>query len=241
MCFRNATLTTSRPRRQTARLRKRSRGVLTLVLLLLQLPAWSSDWVMPGLSAQWIARDMTLNGVPASMRALSGNVRLHDVLRFYRSAWRGALDERVEGDWHVLASRQRDRFVSVRLRSIGHGVEGVLTVSLDPGRATPSLESSILVPPGLVRLAHQAFRDGGERGENLTLMSSRSVAYERQAFVSAYRGEGWTLIEDRAAGSVSEGHIVQFAQGKQSLRVVIYRDPSLAEGQTLVLISAHSS
>lgn len=196
---------------------------------------------MPGLSAQWIARDMTLNGVPASMQALSGSVSLSEVLRYYRSTWRGALDERVEGEWHVLATRQRDRFASLRLRPVGLGVEGVLTVSLDPGRAAPSLESSILVPPGLVRLAHQEFRDGAERGENLTLMSSRSVAYERQAFVSAYRGEGWTLIEDRKAGSVTDGHIIQFVQGKRSLRVVLYREATLAEGRTLVLVTKHSS
>ena len=44
-----------------------ARRLPLLVLgLCLVLPAWPGDWVMPGLSAQWIARDMAINGVPAS-------------------------------------------------------------------------------------------------------------------------------------------------------------------------------
>lgn len=194
---------------------------------------------MPGLSAQWIAQDLTINGLPASIRSVQGRLPLAEVLRYYRQHWAGRIDERVEGEWHVLATRHRDRFVSLRLRESGNGVQGVLTDSRDPASAVPKLDSTLSVPPGLVRLSHQVFRDGPARGENLTLMSSRSVAYERQAFDALYRGEGWVRIEDRAARSVTDAHVLQFLRGKQNARIVLYRDPALADGNTLILLTAH--
>ena len=194
---------------------------------------------MPGMSAQWIAKDVTINGLPASMRSVQVSLPLSEVLRYYRQQWAGRIDERVEGQWHVLATRHRDRFVSLRLRASGNSVQGILTDSRDPDSAVPGLDSALPVPPGLVRLSHQVFRDGPARGENLTLMSSRSVAYERQAFDAIYRGEGWVNIEDRAAHTVADAHVLQFLRGKQSARIVFYRDPALADGNTLILLTAH--
>lgn len=215
-----------------------SRIVVALAGLLLLGSVQASDRIMPGLTAKWIAKDMVINGVPASMQSIEGRVRLDDVLRYYRNAWEGRLDERVEGNWRVLATRDRRQFVSLRLRSGGPGVEGVLTVSLDPSLATPNVASELLVPAGLVRLAHQSFRDPGVDGENLTLMSHRSVAYERQAFESLYRSDGWSSIENRATQSVYDGRVMQFLRGKQQVRVVLYRDPALANGNTLILVSS---
>jgi len=214
-------------------------AVALLLGLMPAAPSWADDWVMPGLTTQWIARDMDINGVPASMRTVRGNRTLDEVLRYYRQQWAGAIDERTEGDWHVVATRQRKQFVSLRLRQSGMGVHGVLTTSLDPGMASPGLRSKLPVPPGLTRLAHQAFRDGGTRGENLTLMSSRSVAWERQAFAALYRSDGWIRVEDRVTRAVRNGHVLQFLRGKQQVRIVLYRDPELADGNTLILVTAH--
>lgn len=218
--------------------------VIALLLGLLSIAplkamAAAADWAMPGLATQWIARDMELNGVPATMRTVRSHRPLAEILRYYRRQWAGAIDERIEGEWHVLATRQRKQFVTLRLRQSGTQVHGVLTVSLDPGVASPSLKSTIPVPPGIERLAHQAFRDEGARGENLTLMSRRSVSYERQSFAALYQNGGWTRIEDRATRTVPDGHVLQFLRGKEQIRIVLYRDPDLANGRTLILVSAH--
>ena len=69
------------------------------------------------------------------------------------------------GEWHVLSTRQRDRFASLRIRAHGGGVEGVLTTSVDPADALPDLSSRLPVPPGLKPLARQRFRDSGSQGE----------------------------------------------------------------------------
>lgn len=214
------------------------RIALTALALLATVPAWADD-LMPGLSAQWIARDMELNGVPASMRSVSGSLPLVEVLRHYRRQWDGALLERRQGEWHVLATRRHGRFLSLRVRGTDTGVDGVLTDSLDPGSASPSLESTLPVPPGLERLAHQTFRDHGSRGENLTLMSRRSVAFERQAFLSLYENDGWVRAADRATLAVPDGHVLELLRGKEQLRIVLYRDPGLAQGRTLILVTAH--
>ena len=217
-----------------------SRVICLLMLTCLVPQAIAGDTLMPGLSAQWIARDMTINGVPTDMRSVRGTVALDRLLQYYRREWAGELDERVEGDWHVLATRQRGRFISLRVRSAGNGVDGILTSSIDPAEATPSLASRLPVPSSLERLAHQAFRDGGARGENLTLAGSRSVAFERQAFDSLYRSQGWLRVEDRTTRTVADGHILQFVRGKESVRIVLYRDPALLDGRTLILVTAHS-
>lgn len=207
------------------------------LLLLACTAARAEQLIMPGLSAQWVAEDMTLNGIPASMRTVAGSMPLVDVLRYYRRLWAGELQERIEGEWRVLAIRQRDRFITLRLQSAGVGVEGVLTVSADPSSHQASLDSDFPVPRGLTRLAHQSFRDGSLYGENLTLMSGRSVAYERQAFDALLRGQGWTLAEDRVATTVPDAHVMHFVRAKQQARVFIYRDPELANGNALILVT----
>ena len=219
-----------------------------LLFLLLAAPFARADaWVMPGLEAQWIARDMTLNGVPASMRSLHGRRSLADVLTYYRRLGErlcthpctDSVHEYRQGVWHVLAMKQRGTFASLRLRSVDGGVHGVLTTSADPATARVNLSSELPVPSGLTSLSHQSFRDRASGGENLTLLSPRSVAYERQAFVALYQNDGWTPAEDRAAKTVPDGHVLQFLRGKEQVRVVLYRDPGLASGRTLILVSAH--
>jgi len=199
----------------------------------------AADLVMPGLTTQWIAQDMRLNGLPASMRTVQGDRPLAEVLNYYRRLWSGAIDERRNGEWHVLATRQRNEFISLRLQASAGGVRGVLTVSADPATVAASLDSPLPVPSGITRVSHQAFRDKGSEGENLTLISRRSVAWERQAFVSLYLGEGWAHTEDRVAQSVPDGHVLQFLRGKEQVRVLLYRDPDLADAQTLILVTAH--
>ena len=215
------------------------RIALIALALISTAPAAADEWLMPGLTAQWIARDMDLNGVPASMRTVRGDKPLAEVLSYYRRLWAGDVHERRQGEWHVLATRQHERFTSLRIRRSGAGVRGILTTSLDPEVASPNLESTLPVPHGLQSLSHQTFRDHGSRGENLTLMSSRSVAYERQAFVSLYEGDNWRRAEDRGTRTVPDGHVLQFLRGKEQVRVVLYRDPDLSDGRTLILVTAH--
>ena len=219
--------------------RRQQTIIALLVIVLLAAPALA-DPLMPGLSAQWIARDMTINGVPTSIRSVHGDLKPEDVLRYYRKEWAGRLDERVEGEWRVLATRHRDRFISLRLRSTSNSVQGILTDSLDPAKATPSLASPLPIPHGLETLSRHTFTDGGIQGENLTLASRRSVAFERQAFASTFRLDGWTRMEDRAAQTVSNGHILNFVRRKESVRIVLYRDPALLDGRTLILVTAYS-
>lgn len=199
--------------------------------------ARADELIMPGLKAQWIAEDMTLNGLPASMRTLQGDVALVDVLGYYRTLWAGELHERIDGDWRVLATRKRDRFISLRLQSAGVGVRGVMTVSADPTNRMATLDSDFPTPPGLTRLAHQTFRDGSLYGENITLMSRRGVAYESQAFRALLAGAGWTLAEDRAAATVPDAQVMHFVRAKQQARVFIYRDAELANGKALILVT----
>ena len=216
-----------------------TRSFVVVFVLLLSGTVFADDWLMPGLTAQWIAKDMTMNGVPASIREVRGQRPLDEVLTYYRRHWAGRIDERRDGDWHTLATMHGDRFASLRLRDTGSGVHGTLTVSLDPALAAADLSTRVPIPPGLTRLASQTFEDRGSSGENLTLMSPRDIAYERQAFASLYSGDGWTRTEDRAMRSVTEGHVLQFLHGKDQVRVVLYRDPALARGRTLILVSAH--
>ncbi|MGI9236443.1 MAG: hypothetical protein ACR2QZ_03560 [Woeseiaceae bacterium] len=215
------------------------RAIALLLALMCVAPSQADEWVMPGLTTQWIARDMDINGVPASMRTVRGARSLDEVLRYYRHHWAGAIDERVEGEWHVVATRQHEQFVSLRLQQFGTGVRGVLTTSLNPGVASPGLQSTLPIPPGLTRLAHQSFRDDGARGENLTLMSPRGIAYERQAFATLYQSGGWVRVEDRATRAARDGHVLQFLRSKEHIRIVLYRDPELADGNTLILVTAH--
>lgn len=210
-----------------------------LISILLATPVQARDWLMPGLSTEWIARDMHLNGVPASIRSVSGRRSLDQVLDYYRRQWAGRIAIRRAGSWRVLAMKSGTQFASLRIRSLGAGVQGVLTVSLDPDRATPTLDSELRIPSGLERLSHQVFNDPGSQGENLTLMSRRSVVFERQAFCALYQTDGWTMLEDRPTSSVRGGHVLTFLRAKEQVRVVLYSDTELAEGRTLILVTAH--
>ena len=55
---------------------------IAVCALLLSSTAFADDWLMPGLTAQWIAKDMTMNGVPASIREVRGQRSLDEVLTY---------------------------------------------------------------------------------------------------------------------------------------------------------------
>lgn len=199
--------------------------------------AQATSLVMPELEATWIAQDMTLNGLPVSMRALKGSVPASRVLAYYRKRWGKRLLQRRDRGWHLLAAEEGGKFVSLRLRPVGGGVEGVLTVSPKPDEHVGSVASDFPVPNGLTRLSRQTFNDRGVRGENLTLMSPRSVAFEREAFTSRLLAEGWRVDYERAAASVPNGHIGYFSKARRSATVLVYRDAELGNGNTFIYVS----
>ncbi len=178
-----------------------------------------------GFTGQWIAEDLRLNGVRASLRSFRGPGETDRVVAHYRDAWQrgaGAVVRR-HGDWRVVATRDQDHFLSVHVHAMRDGVEGVVVVSEVPDPHTAPQSGNLPVPPSWLLLGRQEFVDRGRRAETVTLLSRQNVTGARIALVSAFERNGWRVVRDTAAQTLPDGYVLELRNGRRYARVFIAR------------------
>lgn len=196
------------------------------------------EWVAPGLTAQWVSKDMTNNGVPMSVRALSGSIGLAATLAYYQRQWPAAKTRRYDG-WTVISVAEGGAFTSVTLRGANLGCEGFLVQSARPDqvrRQTAAGRSTVPLPHGVRVIAHQAYDDGGSTGESFTLASHQQPSTLSINFHHALRGAGWELIGAKPMTTVSNGSVAEYQHATGLIKLFIHRDSRAYDDQSLILL-----
>ena len=194
--------------------------------------------LMPGTQHSWIAREMTLNGVPSSIRQLQSERPLKEVVAHYEQSLAEENDvaRHRQGESTVLATRLRGHFVSLQLTDSTFGTEGWLVISAEPAEHDAQVESRLPLPPAFTVVSHQRHLDQSPPAETLTLSSRQSVGVARAALVATMTGAGWELRQDLPSQRRRAARSLVFTKQGDTVSGFIAADESWAE-ETLILLT----
>lgn len=214
---------------------------IALLFQLLALHA-TADYVppiMPGLTAEWIARDVTHNGVAMRMQRLQGRVSVAMVGNHYQELWRDSgyrVRVRRSGGWRQYSIQPGKEFVTLMLRATQSGSEGYLTVSELPGSTSRVESSRVPLPSGVRVIARQTHDDGPKTAETLTLASYQQPTALAIGFHNALTASGWVRQSAGPARTVDSGYVAHYGGDDGLIKLFVHRDPAHYEGQSLVLL-----
>ncbi len=195
--------------------------------------------LMRKLEATWIAQEMTQQGVPMSIRAISGSVSAANVVEYYRQQWANAGAKplvETDAEWLIVATELDGSFISVRVKQDGHGSTGFISVSRDPAEYPYAGVTRIPIPQSFGIISHRTYVDGGVNAETITLSSKQGLGYERAAVVATLEFEGWTLVKNRRFKGAKQGFFLEFRRNRESVHVYLVTDRQW-RGHTLGLVT----
>lgn len=191
-----------------------------------------------------IAPELSFNGTPMRIRVLQVSRPYAEVLAQSRH-WLGT--ERVERDvqgWNVLALKQGDRLITLRLRPDG--------ASRTTGTLSEALLSSVqhrrfdefALPSGTRIASTVSTVDAGRHSRLHTFFNSQSIGANLDYFRSALYARGYRMTHDAPDGKgLSEGRSLWFSSPQGDALLVVTRlgrDPGRS-GTTAITLNLLSS
>jgi len=194
--------------------------------------------LMPKVKGQWVSESMTLNGVPATVRAFKGPVRVDAVVAYYERLWQDSegVVTRRRKEWHIVATKQDGRFVSLHVRADGRGSEGMIVVSADPAEYLDAPGTKFPLPPEIHVLSRQSFFDAGMLAETITLRGKGTVTEAAMSMESQLARANWQLISRGPASTHHDAVIMEFRRDKDHARIFVARDRQWGS-ETFILVT----
>lgn len=196
---------------------------------------------MPNTRQVWIAKNIELDGVPASVRSIFHRDSVEQIIAYYQQAWShyGPVHIGKTNQHPVIATQYRDKFVSLQLESGVDGTYGVLIVSETPIPGTVN-DVRIPLPSNVMVLNTQTHQDGLKDAQTVTLHSSGSVERVSAELVDKWRTHGWTLLRKTPFKHMQQGREVRMKKGNERLLAYIAQDKRW-NNSTLAFVISQSS
>jgi hypothetical protein len=180
----------------------------------------------PGAEAQWVARDMSYNGLPMTIRTFRVNTRIERVLEHYERRWQREYRDaevlrRQRDGWNEIFVHTGGQFLSVRMRRKLGTVQGYITASADPRTVEPERSTELALPEGVRMLTRQTYRDGGRRAQNLMLASDRGMRTTAERFDRTLADAGWSITASRASQADGGGYHREYQRGGHHLVIQV--------------------
>jgi hypothetical protein len=224
--------------------------ILTLALVVWALPTQAEQLIrktsaLPDLAAppqgtaQWIARNMRMNGLPMTLKAFQSQLSPEAVLGHYESQLKSSSSHEthrlMKSPWHVLMFRSHDHFITVHARAASAGSEGTILVSpaLDP--ALLRIRSDFPRPPTARIVNLQEYDDAGMRSEHISLSSDRTPFLEAQAFSQLLIRDGWTMTDTRPTHETHRGFVLEAQREAEHALLVIIPDTARPASTAIVI------
>lgn len=194
--------------------------------------------LMPNTKQTWIAKRMNMNGVPTSIRQIENTQPLQRVIEHYKQSWsdQSEVIERRQDEWQILLTKMKDNFISLHLKSKGHGTEGMLMVSGDPQHYIDSAQTRLPLSPAFKILSRQEHMDSDGDAETITMSSTDGVAMVRSSLLSTLSADGWKTVYDKPATHIGTAHSLRLSRSRDHIKVFIGADPEWSE-DTLILLT----
>lgn len=209
-----------------------------LLLLSSSASAWVSVEKPPRATLEWVAQDMTYNGVPTRIRYLRTKSAPDDVLRFYREQWtedgQRRYVENAPGPWKSISRAIDGFFVTVQVRGAADGgAEGY--ISQRPLKAPPAaaLGQGFALPQGSEVVNDIQSRDGDRQARTLLAINALTVDANASFFRSSLTREGWGVVSDAAARNGGRQLVLHRGSDEISIAMTTARSGT-AVGATLV-------
>jgi hypothetical protein len=200
--------------------------------------------VPPRAQVEWVARDATVNGLPARIEQFESELSVPEVLDYYRARWANASlgkpRETTTGPWRALSTLQGGFQLVVQARPRGtQGSTGVLSVmNFSEARRD-------FVPPNWPKWRDAKVTqvteslDGPKRSQLVSMVSTEgfdlNVRRWRQEWLRRGYAANHEMTPPPAEGARS--WIGIFDRGPQSAEVAVsYRE---ADRQTFVTVNLH--
>lgn len=187
--------------------------------------------------AQWIAKNMRMNGLPMTLKVFESRLTPDAVLSHYESSLKtkGTHESRrtTNAPWQVLMLKSADHFITVHARAVAHGSEGTILVS--PAIEPASLRMRTEFPrPASARIVNlQQYDDDGVQSEHISLSSNRAAFTELHDFSQLLISEGWTVIDTRPTQEVQRGFVLEAQRGAEQALLVFV--PNAAQPMTTAI------
>lgn len=173
--------------------------LLALVIHGAMAAQWPTVTAPPRSAVQWVAENMTQNGIPMQVKTFYSATSLDDVLSFYREKWTGNGEAAVEnqlGEWVVIGRRDGDYYMTVQARAIGSNeTEGFIAVNdlsvLLAERASAADEFPSMGGTSVV--SNTVSYDEGREAKTLILQNDYSVDSNASFYIGELKSAGWAL------------------------------------------------
>lgn len=183
---------------------------------------------------RWVARSMRINGVPMTLKTVRSHFQPQELFEHYEALLRGSdhMEARraVHGEWHVLAIKSRQHYVTIQVHLSVEGSEGTITVTAIP--STTKFTTEFPRPLTTRLLSLQEYDDAGVESEHISLSSPRAVAVETQAFLHELARDGWQATQRTA----KRGAAIEAQRGAQQAFVMLQTNSAQPSSTTIVVV-----
>jgi hypothetical protein len=180
-----------------------------------------------GAQLLYVAADMTMNGVPMSIKEMRTKDSPDAVLAFYRHEWGGrkpGFFENPQDEWRTIATFDGPCYYTVQVRPQGNGTYALLGVSRRPNVAPRARGENFPMPSGSQVYNDLAHRDGPKQGRTVLLTNRQApdanVLFYRQTF----EAEGWVALVDRmVVTDKGPAHVMLWRRGLEEASITVQK------------------
>lgn len=195
-----------------------------------------------GVQTAWVARKMSQNGVPMSIRSFKSKRSIDEVLQAYRKALLASGAQHADivhsAGVNTLGAGMGPYFINVQgANHKGMGSAGFIVVSVMPGVMDSSTDTSLPVPKGAHVLSVQRYDEQGKKAESATMASSKAVSVMADDVKAGLKGRGWSQLKHYSDADTGDKRFMMFKRGHEVLQAVV-RKASRARGRgTLIMMT----
>lgn len=179
--------------------------------------------VFPGADVAWVAKSITYNGLPMSVRAFESPGTPAEVVAFYRTAWRASGSARVGEtrfrDYQTLGMEMSGVYYSIQVRPSGHGSAGVMVVSRAPADARADRTTAFPVASGDRVLEKIESIDLGVRAESLIISTERSMGEALSEYRGTLQRLGWWEVGPTGPRSEATAAAISLQRNAQQCQI----------------------
>lgn len=207
--------------------------------------AWAGQWPQvsapPRSAVQWVAENITQNGIPMQVKTFHSAAPLDAVVDFYRQEWTGNGEAAVEnqlGEWIVVGRREGDYYVTVQARAAGKNeTEGFIAVNdlaaLLKERA--DVDDTFPRMGGTAVVSNTLSHDHGRAAKTLILENGYSVDANASYYAGELKSAGWLLrtsFERPESGRST--HTLYFERATESCFITV---ADAGDGKTIIAVN----
>ncbi|MGO3128023.1 MAG: hypothetical protein ACTIJY_08120 [Luteimonas sp.] len=199
--------------------------LLTTLLLSGHARAWPTVPLPEQSQGEWVTRHMNYNGLDMRASRFVTTQSLDDVKAFYRSTWGEQMVENAIGHRTFLGRAEGAHFISVELKSLGTGTEGVVgLMEMVDGEIDFTIGEGFPSPGGSEIYNDIRYLDGPRESRVLALSNERTPFVNHQFYHHQLRMLGWRMTSDgTACRAHSESCLAGFERQSQTMTLVISR------------------